>query len=195
MTVGDLNAVIEQAIGGEPLTVTLDGRNLFSVNVRYPRDIREDVERLRRVFVPVQRGSGMGMASPGSTPPPRSRASPRRSSAARRGRRTRRSGRLATRPEDFEKGGHDGQEEALYVCGRSVAAAVAYVRIARAGREATPAPQTGRHSGDARRADAPSSATPAVANSSELRHAPKAALPENEPAIGRAAGFSPTAPR
>jgi copper/silver efflux system protein len=63
MTVGDLNEVIEQAIGGEPLTVTVEGRNRFSVNVRYPRDLRESVERLRRVLVPVQGGgrSGMGM--------------------------------------------------------------------------------------------------------------------------------------
>ena len=65
MTVGDLNAIIEQAIGGEPLTVTVDGRNRFSVNVRYPRDIRENVERLRRVLVPVQRGGGMGMGETG----------------------------------------------------------------------------------------------------------------------------------
>ena len=65
MTVGDLNAVIEQAIGGEPLTVTVDGRNRFSVNVRYPRDIRENVDRLRRVLVPVQRGGGMGMGETG----------------------------------------------------------------------------------------------------------------------------------
>jgi hypothetical protein len=35
---------------------------------------------------------------------------------------------MATRPDDFEKGGHDGQEEALEVCARAVAAAVAYVR-------------------------------------------------------------------
>ncbi len=65
MTVGDLNEVIEQAIGGEPLTVTVDGRNRFSVNLRYPRDIRESVERLRRVLVPVQRGGGMGMGETG----------------------------------------------------------------------------------------------------------------------------------
>src|SRR6266536_3272832 len=66
MSVGDLNDVIEQAIGGEPLTVTVDGRNRFSVNVRYPRDIRENVERLRRVLVPVQRGGGgMGMEKSG----------------------------------------------------------------------------------------------------------------------------------
>ncbi|MFL5270912.1 MAG: efflux RND transporter permease subunit, partial [Anaeromyxobacteraceae bacterium] len=66
MTVGDLNDVIEQAIGGEPLTVTVDGRNRFSVNVRYPRDVRESVERLRSVLVPVQRGGGgMGMEKSG----------------------------------------------------------------------------------------------------------------------------------
>ena len=35
---------------------------------------------------------------------------------------------MATRPEDFEKGGHDGQEEALEVCARAVATAVAHVR-------------------------------------------------------------------
>jgi uridine phosphorylase len=35
---------------------------------------------------------------------------------------------MATRPDDFAKGGHDGQEEALEVCARALAAAVAYAR-------------------------------------------------------------------
>jgi uridine phosphorylase len=39
---------------------------------------------------------------------------------------------MATRPEDFDKGGHDGQEEALEVCARALAAAVAYARRSRA---------------------------------------------------------------
>jgi uridine phosphorylase len=43
---------------------------------------------------------------------------------------------MATRPDDFEKGGHDGQEEALQVCWRAVAAAVAYTRRGRGGKEA-----------------------------------------------------------
>jgi uridine phosphorylase len=34
---------------------------------------------------------------------------------------------MATRPDDFEKGGHDGQKEALEVCARALAAAVAFV--------------------------------------------------------------------
>jgi uridine phosphorylase len=37
---------------------------------------------------------------------------------------------MATRPDDFAKGGHDGQEEALELCARAVMAAVAFVRAA-----------------------------------------------------------------
>ena len=44
---------------------------------------------------------------------------------------------MATRPDDFEKGGHDGQEEALEVCARALAAALAYVRSRGAGTETT----------------------------------------------------------
>jgi uridine phosphorylase len=35
---------------------------------------------------------------------------------------------MATRPDDFEKGGHDGQEVALEVCAEALAAAVDFVR-------------------------------------------------------------------
>jgi hypothetical protein len=39
----------------------------------------------------------------------------------------RRQNAMTTRPEDFEKGGHDGQEEALDVCARALVAALDYV--------------------------------------------------------------------
>ncbi len=64
LTVGDLNRVVEAAIGGAPVGITVDGRNRFSINVRYPQDLRSDVEKLRRLLVPVggggARGGGMG---------------------------------------------------------------------------------------------------------------------------------------
>jgi Cu(I)/Ag(I) efflux system membrane protein CusA/SilA len=67
MTVGDLNDVIEGAIGGEPVTMMVEGRNRFSVNVRYPRDLRGDVERLREVLVPIRTGgSGAGPSGMGT---------------------------------------------------------------------------------------------------------------------------------
>ncbi len=60
LRVGDVERVIEAAIGGAPISTTIEGRNRFSINVRYPQDLRDDLEHLKRVLVPV--GIGMGAA-------------------------------------------------------------------------------------------------------------------------------------
>src|SRR5205823_5260333 len=44
---------IEAAIGRTPCSVTIEGRNRFTINVRYPQDLRSDIDRLKRVLVPV----------------------------------------------------------------------------------------------------------------------------------------------
>jgi len=53
LTVDDVGEVIQAAIGGMNLTVTVEGRARYPVNVRYPRNLRSDVEQLKRVLVPV----------------------------------------------------------------------------------------------------------------------------------------------
>jgi Cu(I)/Ag(I) efflux system membrane protein CusA/SilA len=65
LTVGDVQRTIEAAIGGTPISTTIEGRNRFSINVRYPQDLRSDVERLQRVLVPVPAGGGAGGAGGG----------------------------------------------------------------------------------------------------------------------------------
>jgi Cu(I)/Ag(I) efflux system membrane protein CusA/SilA len=60
LTVGDVNRIVEAAIGGTPISVAVDGRNRFTINVRYPQDLRSDLERLRRLLVPVGGGGGGG---------------------------------------------------------------------------------------------------------------------------------------
>ncbi|HYG66907.1 MAG TPA: efflux RND transporter permease subunit, partial [Anaeromyxobacteraceae bacterium] len=60
LTVGDVQRVVEAAIGGSPISVTVEGRNRFSINVRYPQDLRSDVEKLKRVLVPIGAGAGAG---------------------------------------------------------------------------------------------------------------------------------------
>jgi len=57
LTVDDANAVIMTAIGGEDITTTVEGRQRFSVNLRYPRELREDLSRLERVLVPTMAGA------------------------------------------------------------------------------------------------------------------------------------------
>jgi Cu(I)/Ag(I) efflux system membrane protein CusA/SilA len=53
MAVDDVQEVIQSAIGGMNLTTTVEGRERYPVNVRYPRELRNDLERLKRVLVPV----------------------------------------------------------------------------------------------------------------------------------------------
>ncbi len=56
LTVADANSVIMTAIGGEAVTTVIKGRERYTVNVRYPRELREDISRLERVLVPVMGG-------------------------------------------------------------------------------------------------------------------------------------------
>lgn len=57
LTVDDVNAVIMSAIGGETVTTMIKGRERYSVSVRYPRELREDTDRLERVLVPTTSGA------------------------------------------------------------------------------------------------------------------------------------------
>ena len=49
--------VIMSAIGGETVTTTVEGRERYTVNVRYARELRDDLPALRRVLVPTPSGA------------------------------------------------------------------------------------------------------------------------------------------
>ena len=57
LTVGDVQAVITSAIGGETITTTVEGRERYPVNVRYKRELRDDPDRLKRVLIPTPSGA------------------------------------------------------------------------------------------------------------------------------------------
>ncbi len=57
LTIGELQSVIQSAIGGENVTTTIEGRERYPVNVRYPRELRDNVDRLQRVLVPTSSGA------------------------------------------------------------------------------------------------------------------------------------------
>jgi len=52
----EAQAVVENAIGGDNVTTTVEGRERYPVNVRYKRDFRSDLGVLKRVLVPVSGG-------------------------------------------------------------------------------------------------------------------------------------------
>src|SRR5436853_5352114 len=51
LSVGEVQDVIESAIGGTTVTTTVEGRERYSVNVRYSRDFRADIPTLNRVLI------------------------------------------------------------------------------------------------------------------------------------------------
>ncbi|MEY2903833.1 MAG: hypothetical protein RLY89_2939 [Bacteroidota bacterium] len=51
LSVDDVNAIIESALGGMKLTTTIEGRQRFSVNARYGQDFRNNLESLKRIQV------------------------------------------------------------------------------------------------------------------------------------------------
>jgi len=57
LTVRDVQDVIEMGIGGENITTTVEGRERYPVRVRYMRELRDDPEALKRVFVPTPSGA------------------------------------------------------------------------------------------------------------------------------------------
>lgn len=79
VNIGDVQDIIETAVGGENIGTVLEGRQRFPMRVRYTRETRNSVEALRNLLVPVNVGSARppmaattmatGMSSNGSSPP------------------------------------------------------------------------------------------------------------------------------
>ena len=62
LTIEDLQMEVASAVGGENVTTTIEGRERYPVNVRYPRELRDDVDRLRRMLVATPGGAQIPLA-------------------------------------------------------------------------------------------------------------------------------------
>lgn len=57
LTVGDIQDVIQSAIGGMNVTWTVEGLERYPVNLRYPRELRDNLDELERVLIATPSGS------------------------------------------------------------------------------------------------------------------------------------------
>lgn len=57
ISIMDVQQVLKIAVGGMPLTQTVEGRERYGVRVRYPRELRGNEEDLKKIYVPVEKGS------------------------------------------------------------------------------------------------------------------------------------------
>lgn len=57
ISIEDVQQVLQVAVGGMPLTQTVEGRERYAVRVRYPRELRGNAEDLKDIYVPVSTGN------------------------------------------------------------------------------------------------------------------------------------------
>ena len=57
LTVGDVQDVIMTAVGGMNVTYTVEGLARYPVNIRYGRELRDDIQKLEKIFVPTPSGA------------------------------------------------------------------------------------------------------------------------------------------
>jgi Cu(I)/Ag(I) efflux system membrane protein CusA/SilA len=62
LTVGDINDVVQTAIGGMTIAETVEGRERYPINVRYAREFRDDPSLLEKVLVPTPGGAQVPLA-------------------------------------------------------------------------------------------------------------------------------------
>src|SRR5204863_3929267 len=60
LMVGDVQDVVATALGGEAVTTTVEGRERYTVNIRYPRDLRSNPQAIASdVLVPMPAGGAV----------------------------------------------------------------------------------------------------------------------------------------
>lgn len=65
LNVGDVFAVLETAIGGMIVSETVEGRERYTINLRYPRELRDDVRAIERVLVRTSSGAQLPLEALG----------------------------------------------------------------------------------------------------------------------------------
>jgi Cu(I)/Ag(I) efflux system membrane protein CusA/SilA len=63
LSISDVQSVVSAAIGGENVGETIEGRQRFPINVRYPREVRDSVEKLRALPIITERGAQITLSA------------------------------------------------------------------------------------------------------------------------------------
>jgi Cu(I)/Ag(I) efflux system membrane protein CusA/SilA len=62
LSIAAVQEVIMTAVGGETVSTVISGRERYSVNIRYPRELRDDIDKLGRVLVDTPSGTRIPLA-------------------------------------------------------------------------------------------------------------------------------------
>ncbi len=62
LNIFDINAVISAAVGGMNITETIEGLERYPVNLRFPREVRDDLENLKELLLVTPTGAQISLA-------------------------------------------------------------------------------------------------------------------------------------
>ncbi len=62
MNLEDVQMELMAAVGGENITQTIEGRERYPINVRYPRELRDDLDKLKKVYISTPMGTKIPLA-------------------------------------------------------------------------------------------------------------------------------------
>ncbi len=62
LTIDDVQQTIMTGIGGENVSTTIEGRERYPINIRYPRELRDEMDKLGRVLVATPNGAQIPLA-------------------------------------------------------------------------------------------------------------------------------------
>lgn len=62
LNIADINAVISAAVGGINITETIEGLERYPVNLRFPREVRDDLENLKGLLLVTPTGAQISLA-------------------------------------------------------------------------------------------------------------------------------------
>jgi Cu(I)/Ag(I) efflux system membrane protein CusA/SilA len=57
LNIADVQSIVSAGIGGDNIGETVEGLQRFPINVRYPREVRDSVEKLRQLSILTERGA------------------------------------------------------------------------------------------------------------------------------------------
>jgi Cu(I)/Ag(I) efflux system membrane protein CusA/SilA len=63
LNIADVQSIVASAVGGDNIGETIEGLQRFPINVRYPREVRDSVEKLRSLPVLTERGAQIPLAA------------------------------------------------------------------------------------------------------------------------------------
>ena len=63
MSIADVQSVVSSAIGGENIGETIEGRQRYPINVRYPRELRDSLGKLRALPIVTERGAQIPLSA------------------------------------------------------------------------------------------------------------------------------------